>query len=301
MDRVIKEDLVLILTGAFIVIALLLTSFLVLSDLAIVTGQDLRPQNSPENMVEALEYYINNENRAGMDRIFSDDEYSGAFEEIFFGEQVDIYFGFSELDRIRSKNQLSTHDLPSVKKGQLKNLTDEAGLTYLIIEVERKDDKNTVLAPATILQKSDQGWVINEIYDFMYMDSEFAEIDDFRVNYLDESVHLSIKDKYMDGLRESTRLYNFAQIVENITISYDDKVLCNIDKSNISGLGEGSTNEITSDTVYNPERITVEGECGLGHIVAEDRNQKYLLKIMMNTKDHINQTTEILYYGNMIA
>ncbi len=297
MDDVIKKDLVLLITGILIVATLLFTTFLVLSDLAIVTGQDLKPQDNPDNLVAALEHYMNNENSMGMRRVFEHGKHSKIFEELFFGEEVSVDFGFSDKHDIRSKNQLSSEDLPGVRRGHMRNLTDEAGLTYLIIKVEKENATNPHLAPAVIIQKRSHGWIISELYDFMYSDSEILEVDDFRINYLTREFYVSLKNRYSYHSAESTRLYNLAQMTENITVAHHGEVLCVMDRNHIRGHGDGYERAIMDDFLYNPTRISIEDECDLGNIVKDDRNEKYLLEIVLNTA---RDTKNIFYYGNMI-
>lgn len=297
MKEIIKKDIVIISSIVFMIVALMATIFLIASDFAVVTGMDLRSQDTSLEMSKALEHYINNQNKLGIERVFFNREHASAFRDIFFGKEVKVTIGFSDKENIISKNQLSKRDLPSIRKGYMKDLTETAGLTYLIIKEIRDDSNNMITAPAVIIQKGKEGWVITEIYDLMYTNSTFVEIQDFRINYLESDFYISLTARYDDKFRESTLLYNFAQLVTNITVSHRGEILCTMDRSHITAEGDGFTSKIRDDRLYNPKQIVIESECDPGSIASIERNKKYTINIDINSQ---KDSTNIIYYGNMI-
>ncbi len=298
MNLSIKKDIVLVASGVLMVFALAFTAYIVLSDLAAITGMDVRPQGTLSEAVEALEHYINNQNRLGLDRVFYDKRHSEAFSEMFFGKDVSIWYGFSDERRIMSQNQIPTHHLPSMEKRKSNELREDAHLTYLIIKEKRYGEDDVLLvAPAVILQRSGDGWVISEMYDFMLIDSDSIEIDDFRLNYLEKELFISLRPRYNPEGAESTAIYNMAQMVDDVEVLHGEDVLCSMGRESIRAHQGDSEMPIKDDVIYNPDRITIDAECDTGSIADLDRNMKHMITIRLNMN---GVGKNITYYGNMI-
>ncbi len=295
MDHKTKHNLkVLIFTSIILFIGTSLMMYVVIRDVAYVSGHRHFSLDDKQDLMDGLEYSINTESEVGLERAFIRDEYKEAFSKILFGQEVSIDYGFSDYDRIKSRNHVPLKDFPSLRRGYSKEIAEGVRLAYLMVEHE--DDPENIFTPAAIMKRYEDEWRISRLYDLMHTDSELLSVEDFHVNYIDEIFSVTLGEKSRDSYIRSTSLYNFALSVEEIRVSHDNETICTMDRNDIRAEGKEIDMEIKEDLLHNPRSITIEGDCNLGDIMEED-GYKYMLDVTIESED---KDVDILYYGNMI-
>ncbi|MFW5852571.1 MAG: hypothetical protein ACOCUR_00920, partial [Nanoarchaeota archaeon] len=182
-----KKRTIVILSAFLVILGLFLTLFLVITDIASMRrGVDV-DLSSPESMVESLQTAINRESFIMLDKIFDENHYTSVFGEMLFGKDIEVSYGFSEHDKINRKKVLTTKDLDKIKKGELKYISDNAAIGFLVFQERFGQETEMLTSIAFLTQKKSDGWKITKMYDFIYSKSDFFEVEDFKLHHIDNS------------------------------------------------------------------------------------------------------------------
>lgn len=295
---------IIFLTIILVVLALSFTFYIVLKDISESSKLNEVDLASPETLIESLNTAVAKRSYLMLDEIFDENHYSSIFGELFFDKMVEISFGFSDNSEITKKRIVTSNDFPNVKKGEIKYLTDYLATAILIVdEVNTKPDSSNdlvlknALNVAFLMQKFGNQWTITKLYDFMTIDSDYLEIRDFKLHYLDNSFELDLKHKDYLGNIETTVLYNFALSINSIEILSDENVLCNFTRDDISMYQGERVIPLRSDSLKNPDKLLVSGKCDYNSIITGDFEQKYLLYVVINTDQ---ESVLLRYYGDLL-
>ncbi len=291
-----NQKLTLRLTVFLVVIGLFFSIYVVLNDLANLRREYEVDLSSPEKTINSLERAIKLRSYTMLEQIFTETHYSSIFGEFFFGKDIDVWYGYSDDERVSRKKSIESRDIQRIKPKEIKLLTEDLGITAIVIE-EQVEEKPNYFTAATILQKSRDGWKISRFYDFIYLESEYLEVKDFILNHINGQFRLRLGKKETDSARESTRLYNFALSLESIEVKYGFETICKIGKENIQVFNRDTEFNLSRNSIYNIDTIKIEDDCPFNEIITRDRDRKYLMYIMLNTKEI---SIPIKYYGDLV-
>jgi hypothetical protein len=295
--RIILASVIIIILGLFFSI------YIVLNDIS-TSKADLVDLSSPETTISSLQKALEEQSFVMLDRIFEETHYSPVFGELFFGKHTRVRYGFSNDDDVNRKRAVTSLDFKKVEIGKLKMLNEQAGLGLLMIDAinpypqyDEPEIIKNLLNVAFLIQKRDGEWKITKLYDFIYIDSEFLEVRDFKLHYIDNTFFLELKHKQFEHNIQSTLLYNFALTIERIEIGTDRTILCTLNRSNVRAFGQGIEFKLKDDSLHNPEYLQIEGKCGFDSIITKDTEKKHLIYINIKTSDRI---VPLVYYGDLV-
>jgi hypothetical protein len=295
--RIILASVIIIILGLFFSI------YIVLNDIS-TSKADLVDLSSPETTISSLQKALEEQSFVMLDRIFEETHYSPVFGELLFGKHTRVRYGFSDDDDVNRKRAVTSLDFKKVEIGKLKMLNEQAGLGLLMIDAinpypqyDEPEIIKNLLNVAFLIQKRDGEWKITKLYDFIYIDSEFLEVRDFKLHYIDNTFFLELKHKQFEHNIQSTLLYNFALTIESIEIGTDRTILCALNRSNVRAFGQGIEFKLKDDSLHNPEYLQIEGKCGFDSIITKDTEKKHLIYINIKTSDRI---VPLVYYGDLV-
>lgn len=298
-----KRSKRIILASVFLVIlGLFFSVYIVLNDIA-SSKADTVDLSSPEHTLLSLQKAIDEESYVMLDQIFEETHYTPVFGELFFGKNVQVSYGFSDDPEISRKRVISDRDFKKIEKGSLKMLTENAGLGLLLINkmnpYPQEDEPEVIknlLNVAFLIQKKEDQWKLTKLYDFMYLDSDFLEVKDFKLHYIDNSFFLELTHKDFEGNIQSTLLYNFALSIKEIHIKSHTETLCTLNRSNIHAFGQGIEFTLKDDSLHNLDFLDVQGTCAFDKIVTQNPEEKYQLYINIDTGEKV---IPLMYYGDL--
>ena len=291
-----KHKRTIAITAILVVFGLMFSIYVVLDDLARIRGEYDVDLSSPETTINSLERALKLRSYTMLEKIFMETHYSSVFGEFFFGKDIDVWYGYSDDERVSRKKSIESRDIQRIKPKEIKYLTENIGITVLVVQEEINGKQNYFTA-AVILQESHDGWKISRFYDFMYLESEYFEVRDFILNHINGQFRLRLGKKETEGARESTILYNFALGIESIEIKYGFETICIIDKDDLAVFMRENEVELSRNSIHNIDTIQIESKCGFNEVITRDRDRKYLIYIMLNKKDG---AIPIKYYGDLV-
>ncbi len=297
-----KKKKVIHLTIILIIFAFGLTAYLVISDISARESTKKVDLSTPENTLHSLEDALFKNSYVMLDKIFYEDRYTSIFGELFFNKIIAVRYGYSNESELNQKRIITSLDFPKITQGKLKYLTNDVAIAILMIDeiVEPNDitaPTKNLLNVAFLIQKFDNEWKITKLYDFMTIDSNFLEIKDFNLHYLNNNFFVELDKIPLQENGESTLLYNFALDIQNISVVYEDKTLCTLGIENVHVYSGTHEFELIPEHLHNPDRLTISGTCDYSSIITDNPEDKYLLYIIISTK---KQEYVIRYYGDLL-
>jgi hypothetical protein len=297
-----KQKRVLLFTILLIILTLFFTFYLVINDIASKQKEIEVDLSTPEATVASLEGALFKNSYIMLDKIFYENRYSTIFGELFFDKIVSVRFGYSNDSTLNQQRIITSLDFPKIKEGELKYLTDNAAIAIMMID--EVIEPNNIAAPvknilnvAFLIQKFNGEWKITKLYDFVSIDSDFLEVKDFNLHYLDNRFYLALNHVDYGGFTESTVLYNIALQIQNISVIYEDEVLCSFGPESIRIFLRDHEFKLRNDQLNNPDKLTITGTCDYSKIITNDPEDKYLLYIVIKTKE---QEFLVRYYGDLL-
>lgn len=298
----IKKKRVISFTIILIVFAFFLTSYLVISDIVAKENEHSVNLETPESTMKSLENALFKNSYLMLDKIFYESQYTSVFGELFFDKIVSVRYGYSNDSDLNQQRIITSLDFPKITEGKLKYLTKDAAIAIMMIdEVIEPDNviapKKNLLNVAFLIQRFKGEWKITKLYDFMTLESSFLEIKDFNIHYLNKNFYLALKHVDYGDFRESTALYNLALQIENISVMYNNKELCSFGPEAVQVFYRDHEFELRNDQLKNPDTLTISGSCDYSSIINGDSRDKYLLYIVITTKE---QEFLVRYYGDLL-
>ena len=291
-----KKITIVYTTGIIMIFSLIFTFFIVINDISRTLQRHEIDLTTPENTIKTLEYGLKESSFIVLDEVFKENHYSIIFGDLFFNKNISAWYGYSNDPKINRVKTISSKDIFRIQKNNLNYLSENDAIGILVIEENNPNYKN-YFTSVFLMQKLDNEWKITKFYDFAYLNSEFLEVKDFILHHINNEFRLRLAKKNIPGTSETTLLYNFALSLESVTLSYNNELLCNISNENIKIFINDNEIELNEYELKNPNTLLIEDECNFDDIITRDRERKYRIEIMLNTKF---QEIPITYYGDLI-
>ena len=291
-----RKNRIIWITIIFVVLTLFFTIFLVLNDIA-NTWKGLEVDlSSPEKTVASLERALRQRSFIMLEEIFNENHYSSIFGEFFFGKDITVWFGYSRDPKVSRTKTISSKDIFRINPYELNYLTEDAALSILVIEEDINGITNYFTA-AFLFQRINGDWKITKFYDFIYLESDMIEVKDFILHHINNEFRLRLEKKEIPGALESTILYNFALSIESLELKFGHETLCKLGRESMSIFMRDNKIQLSENNLKNADIIVFENQCNFNDIVSRDRDRKYLIYILIKTR---NGEIPIKYYGDLI-